>query len=83
MGGATGTGGSTGGAAGTGGSTSGTAGTGGSMGGAAGMGGSAGAGGVGRGAATVTMACVVAARLLVPLMLCDEIGGMNGYRGGV
>ena len=79
----TGTGGSTGGAAGTGGSTSGTAGTGGSTGGTAGMGGSAGAGGGGRGAAAVTMACVVAAHLLVPLMPCDEIGGVNGYRGGV
>ena len=38
---------------------------------------------MGRGAAAVTMACVVAAHLLVPLMLCDEIGGVNGYRGGV
>ena len=57
------------------------------MGGATGTGGGTGGtavtDGVGGGAVAVTMACVVAARLLTPLVLCDEIGGVNGYRGGV
>ena len=29
------------------------------------------------------MAWVVAARLLIPLLLCAEIGGVNRYRDGV
>ena len=46
-------------------------------------GGGIGAGSGGRGTGGVTMAWVVAAHLLTPLLSCAEIGGVNGYRDGV